>query len=132
MKKILLIALIMSTIAGCKKDSNQPVPVTLPPVAVTYAFSSTKTDTYTIKYVDTNATVSTAIINGDNWSKSIKIAAGKTGKVTLYVESANKSFNGSGNISIAIKGQPTASTPLLSNSDTYGMRGQIIYYLESN
>jgi len=132
MKKTLFIALIISTIAGCKKNPNAPVPYTPPPVAVTYAFSSNQNDIYTIKYVDSDATVSTVIINGNNWSKSVNIAADKAHKLTFYVESSNKSFDGLGNLSIAIKGQPTASTPLISNSSTYGMRGQIIYYLESN
>jgi hypothetical protein len=47
------------------------------------------------------------------------------------VESANKSFNASGNLSIAVDGHNTASMPLSSSVYTYGMRGQIIYELDN-
>jgi hypothetical protein len=131
MKKLFFFALASIVIYGCKKNSNEPKPVQLPPVAVAYAFSSNQIDTYTIRYTDSNKTASTEIITGKNWSKSMKIAASSIPlNLTLYVESSNKSFDASGNLTVAVQGHDMTSMPLNSYATyTYGLRGQIIYSL---
>jgi hypothetical protein len=127
MRKFFFLVLTFAAITGCKKDASKPVP-TIPPTAITYAFSASQNDTYTIRYTDTNKTLSTQIITGKNWSKSIKMAYSPNAvNLMLYVESTNKSFDASGNLSIAVQDRDTASMPLLSSAYTYGLRGQIIY-----
>jgi hypothetical protein len=133
MRKFFFFLLTIITVTACKKSENNPKPFVAPPLSVSYAFSATQIDTYTIRYTDSNKTVSTVIITGNNWSKSIKLApSANHANLTLYVESANKSSDASGNLSVAVEGHNTVSMGLSSSAGyTYGLRGQIIFGLDN-
>jgi hypothetical protein len=129
MRKFLFFLSIIVIATSCTKSTNNPQPVVAAPLSVSYAFSASQNDTYTISYTDTNKKVTTEVVTGNTWSKNLKIAASTSSvKLTLNVESSNKSFDATGNISVMVTGQMPSSMPLRSAADTYGLRGQITYY----